>query len=147
MNRRAALRAVLGSPALAGLGPTAAAAGLPEEFAAIPGQPVVALAAHPAVGPRLRVMAAGRQRMVSDAVRGAGPPVVWEDGWLSGQGTAGQLRCLLAYEPRAEQVALMLWDGNDPSLFVPPRFAPWPPGLRGAVRRFNPQIEAQLRWG
>ncbi|MCX7374692.1 MAG: hypothetical protein NTW56_20040 [Alphaproteobacteria bacterium] len=119
---------------------------LPAEYAGLPGRPVVAMVAHPAIGPRLRPMAAGRQRLVSDALRGTGPGVVWEGGWLSGWGVAGETRCFLAFEPRAEQLALMLWEGNNPSLFVPPRWAPWPEALRPALRRFNPQIEAQLRW-
>ncbi|MCS6890546.1 MAG: hypothetical protein RMK64_03520 [Rhodovarius sp.] len=119
----------------------------PEEFASLPGQPVAAMAAHPAIGPRLRAMAAGRQRLVAEALRGRGPAVVWEGGWLSGWAAAGELRCFLAYEPRAEQVALMLWEGNRPSLFIPPRWAPWPEALRPALRRFNPEIEAQLRFG
>jgi len=119
----------------------------PAEFADLPGQRVVAMVAHPAIGPRLRPMAAGRQRLVAEALRGEGPPVVWEGGWLSGWGRAGETRCLLGYEPRAEQLALMLWEGVNPSLFIPPRWAPWPEALRPALRRFNPQIESQLRWG
>ncbi len=139
MNRRALPLLLL--PAIA------RADALPAEYAALPGQPVVAMVAHPAIGPRLRTMVAGRQRLVSDALRGQGPAVVWEGGWLSGWGVAGETRCFLAFEPRAEQLAVMLWEGNNPSLFVPPRWAPWPEALRPAMRRFNPQIEAQLRWG
>lgn len=140
MNRRGLLLLALASPALA-------EEAVPEEFAALVGQPVVALAAHPAVGPRLRRMAAGRQRLVSDALRGNGPGLVWEAGWLAGHSGLGEARVLLGYAPASEQVALMLWEGNSPSLFIPPRYAPWPEGLRGALRRFNPELEGQMRFG
>lgn len=126
-----------------------AAAGLaaPEEFSALPGQPVLALAVHPAVYPRLRVMSAGRQRVVSDTLRGRGPGLGWHEGWLHGWAGTAEARVFLAYEPQAEQLALMLWQDGRPSLFVPPRLAPWPEALRVPLRGFNPELEAQMRWG
>lgn len=129
--------------------PAACRAGpsLPEEFAALPGQPVLALAVHPAVFPRLRVMSAGRQRVVSDTLRGRGPEVVWQESWLHGWAGTDAARVFLAYEPAAEQVALMLWEEGRPSLFIPPRWAPWPEALRAPLRGFNPELETQLRWG
>lgn len=133
MNRREFLAVALASP--------------PEEFSALPGQPLLALAAHPAVAPRLRVMSAGRQRVVSDTVRGRGPAVGWHEGWLHGWAGTPAARVFLAYEPAAEQVALMLWEEGRPSLFVPPRWAPWPEALRVPLRGFNPELEGQLRWG
>lgn len=123
------------------------AAALPEEFAALPGQPVLALAVHPAVFPRLRVMSAGRQRVVSDTLRGRGPALGWQEGWLNGWAGTETARVFLAYEPAAEQVALMLWEESRPSLFIPPRWAPWPEALRAPLRGFHPELEAQLRWG
>ena len=56
----------------------------PEEFSGLIGQPVLALAVHPAVFPRLRVMSAGRQRVVSDGLRGRGPALGWHEGWEIG---------------------------------------------------------------
>lgn len=106
----------------------------------------MALAAHPAVGPRLRRMAAGRQRLVSDTLRGTGPGLTWEGGWLAGHASAAAAHVFLAFEPASEQVALMLWEVERPSLFVPPRYAPWPAGLRGALGRFNPAILAGMRF-
>ena len=49
--------------------------------------------------------------------------------------------------PLAEQLALMLWEAGRPSLFIPPRWAPWPEALRVPLRGFNTELEAQLRWG
>lgn len=121
-------------------------AAIPPEFAALPGQPVAALAMHPAVGPRLRVMSAGRQRQLSDALRGEGPPLAWHGGWLSAWARLGENRAFLAYDPHSEQVAVMLWVGNGNSLSVPPLRSPWPEGLREGMRGFNPQLEAQMRW-
>ncbi|MCW8086453.1 hypothetical protein [Sabulicella glaciei] len=118
---------------------------LPEEFAGLPGQPVLALAVHPAVTPRLRPVTGGRQRVISDALRGEGPGIAWEEGWLSGH-AHGPAHVFLAYSPISEQIAVMLWEGNRPSLFIPPRYAPWPGGLREPLRRFNPQIPDQMRF-
>jgi hypothetical protein len=125
----------------------ASGAPAPEEFAGLPGQPVLALAVHPAVFPRLRVMSAGRQRVVSDTLRGRGPALGWHEGWLHGWAGTEEARVFLAYEPAQEQLALMLWQEGRPSLFVPPRFAPWPEALRVPLRGFNPELEGQMRWG
>ena len=125
----------------------AAGGALPDEFAGLPGQPVIALAVHPAVFPRLRVMSAGRQRVVSDTLRGRGPGLGFSDGWLHGWAGTEAARVFLGYEPAAEQVALMLWEEGRPSLFIPPRWAPWPAALRVPLRGFNPELETQLRWG
>ena len=123
-----------------------AAISLPPEFDDLPGQPVLALAVHPAVFPRLRVMSAGRQRVVSDTLRGRGPSLAWQQAWLHGWAGTAAARVFLAYQPAAEQLALMLWEEGRPSLFIPPRWAPWPEALREPLRGFNPELEAQLRW-
>ena len=122
-----------------------AAAPLPEEFAALPGQPVLALAIHPAVAALLRPASGGRQRLLSDALRGTGPGVTWEGGWLSGH-AHGEGHVFLAFEPRTERLALNLWDGNRPSLMIPPRAAHWPEALRAPLTRFNPEVAALMRW-
>lgn len=123
----------------------AAPAPPPEEFAALPGQPVLALAIHPAVAALLRPASGGRQRVLSDALRGQGPGVAWEEGWLSGH-AHGAAHVFLAYHVAGERIAVMLWEGNRPSLFIPPRIAAWPEALRAPVARFNPEVAAQLRW-
>jgi hypothetical protein len=130
-----------------GVAGPAFAADPPEEFAGLAGKPIVGLAAHPAIGPRLRRMAAGRQRLVSETLRGAGPGITWENGWLAGHAHTASAHVLLGFAPASEQLALMLWEGDSPSLFIPPRYAPWPEGLRGALRRFNPALEAGMRFG
>jgi hypothetical protein len=119
---------------------------IPAEFAGLPGQPVVALAQHPAVGPRLRVVARGRQKQVSDTLRGTGPGMTWQGGWIAGWARLEEHRVFLGYNPRSEQLAVMLWVGNTSSLSVPPLMSPWPEGLREAMKGFNPQLEGQMRW-
>jgi hypothetical protein len=111
------------------------------------GQPLLALVQHPAVGPRLRVMAQGHQRALAEAVRGDGPPLaVAEARWVHGRARAGERRVLLALDAWTEQVALILYEGAQPLAFVPPRGAPWPAALRGAVEAFSPQVAAALRF-
>ncbi len=132
-------RLLLAAPLLLAAGP------VPEEFSALPGQPVLALAVHPAVASLLRPASGGRQRLLSDALRGRGPGVAWEEGWLSGH-AHGEGHVFLAFEPRTERLALSLWDGNRPSLFIPPRAANWPEALRAPVTRFNPEVAALMRW-
>lgn len=131
--------------ALAALAPGAARAQAPEVLE-LAGQPVLALAAHPAVGPRLRAMAQGRQRLLAEAVRGEGPGLAVTGDWLHGRARAGEARVLLAFDTRTETVAIILYDGAAPALFVPPRFAPWPAALREAVEGFSPQVAAALRF-
>ncbi|MCX8135394.1 MAG: hypothetical protein N3D18_15695 [Roseococcus sp.] len=138
MNRRGLL-------ALAALPPGAARAQAPEVLD-LAGQPVLALATHPAVGPRLRAMAQGRQRLLSEALRGEGPPLAVSGGWVHGRARAGEARVLLAFDTRSEAVAIILYEGSAAALFVPPRFAPWPAALRAAVEGFSPQVAAALRF-
>ncbi|MBY0336552.1 MAG: hypothetical protein K2X11_08055, partial [Acetobacteraceae bacterium] len=112
------------------------------------GQPVAALAAHPAVGPRLRRMAAGRQRVVSDALRGPeGAPIAEAGPWLQGWAATEEARCLLGFDTHTENVVIMLLEGGRPSLFIPPRFAPWPEPLREAIRGFAPELYPTMRFG
>lgn len=114
---------------------------------ALAGQPLLALALHPAVGPRLRVMAQGRQRVLSEALRGEGPPLAVSKGrWIHGRARNGEARVLLGFDARTEAVALILYEGSQPLVFVPPRFAPWPEALREAVTEFSPRIAEALRF-
>ncbi len=137
-SRRAAL--------LAFAAPGLARAEAPEVLDLV-GQPLVALAAHPAVGPRLRRMAAGRQRAVSEAVRAPGPPLALAGEWLHASAANAEARVLLAFAWRSESVALLLVEADRPSLFVPPRAAAWPAALRGPVAGIAPEIAARMRFG
>ncbi len=111
------------------------------------GQPVLELARHPTVGPRLRSMSAGRQRIVSDALRGAGPPLAVTDGrWVHGYGVTHEARVFLAFDTHTESVVILLLEDGRPSLFIPPRVAPWPAALLPAVREFAPEMAAQMRF-
>jgi hypothetical protein len=137
LNRRALIALTLA--------PGAARAQAPEVLE-LAGQPVLALATHPAIGPRLRAMSQGRQRLLSEALRGEGPPLAIAGDWVVGRARAGETRVLLAFDTRTETVAIILYEGAAPSLFVPPRIAPWPVALREAVEGFSPQVAAGLRF-
>lgn len=138
MNRRAFLAFALL--------PCAALADAPEVLE-LAGQPVLELARHPTVGPRLRSMSAGRQRVVSDALRGAGPPIaVTDQRWVHGYGITPEARVFLAFDTHTESVVILLLEDGRPSLFIPPRVAPWPTALLPAVREFAPEMAAQMRF-
>ncbi len=138
MNRRALLALILA--------PFPARAEAPEVLE-LAGQPVLELARHPTVGPRLRSMSAGRQRLVSDTLRGSGPPLAIADGrWVHGYGVTEEARVFLAFDTHTESVVILLLDGGRPSLFIPPRVARWPAALRPAVQEFAPEMAAQMRF-
>jgi hypothetical protein len=138
LNRRALLAL--------GLLPAPAWAQAPEVLL-LAGQPVLELARHPTVGPRLRSMSAGRQRIVSDALRGAGPPLAVTDGhWVHGYGVTEEARVFLGFDTHTESVVILLLQGGRPSLFIPPRMAPWPAALQPAIRDFAPDMAAQMRF-
>jgi hypothetical protein len=126
--------------------PFAARAEAPEVLA-LAGQPVLELARHPTVGPRLRSMSAGRQRVVSDTLRGPGPPLtVTDDRWVHGYGVTEEARVFLGFDTRTESVVILLLEDGRPSLFIPPRVAPWPAALRPAIAEFAPEMAAQMRF-
>ncbi|MBS7790858.1 hypothetical protein KTR66_12675 [Roseococcus sp. SDR] len=137
MNRRALLAFALL--------PGVARAEAPEVLE-LAGQPVLELARHPAVGPRLRSMAAGRQRLVSDTLRGAGPPLAVTAPWIHGYGVTAEARVFLGFDTQTESVVILLLEGDRPSLFIPPRVAPWPAALRPALMEFAPEMAAQMRF-
>ena len=138
MNRRGLLAGLLL--------PLPALADAPEVLE-LAGQPVLELARHPTVGPRLRSMSAGRQRVVSDALRGQGPPLAVTDGrWVHGFGVIPEARVFLAFDIRTESVVILLLEDGRPSLFIPPRVAPWPAALLPAIREFAPEMAAAMRF-
>lgn len=117
------------------------------EVLELAGRPVLELARHPTVGPRLRSMSAGRQRVVSDALRGQGPPLAVTDGrWVHGFGVIPEARVFLAFDTRTESVVILLLEDGRPSLFIPPRVAPWPAALLPAIREFAPEMAAAMRF-
>lgn len=129
--------------------PASAQAAAPEVLE-LAGQPLVALVAHPTVGPRLRAMSGGRQRVVSDAVRGPGPPLAVTGSWIHGQACAaqgcGEAKIFLAFDSQTEAVVIMLLENDRSSLFIPPRVAPWPAILAPAIREFSPELGAVMRF-
>nr|WP_314074504.1 hypothetical protein [uncultured Roseococcus sp.] len=120
------------------------------ELLELAGQPVLELARNPLVGPRLRAMTGGRQRIVSDAVRGPGSPLAITGSWIHGMAcpTTGcdEARIFLAFDTQTETVVIMLLEKNRPSLFIPPRVAPWPAVLEPAIREFSPELAAVMRF-
>lgn len=132
--------------ALLALLPATAQAQAPEVLL-LAGQPVLELARHPTVGPRLRSMSAGRQRIVSDALRGSGPPLAVTDArWVHGYGVITGARVFLAFDTHTESVVILLLEDGRPSLFIPPRVAPWPAALQAALREFAPEMAAVMRF-
>ncbi len=79
-------------------------------------------------------------------MRAPGPPLALAGGWVHGSAAHDEARVLLAFAWRTETVALLLLEADRPSLFVPPRIAPWPEALRDAVGAFAPEIAARLRF-
>jgi len=139
LNRRSLL--------LLALAPLPARADAPEVLALV-GQPVLELARHPTVGPRLRTMSAGRQRVVSDALRGEGPGIAITDGrWVHGYAVIPEARVFLGFDTQTESVVIMLLEDGRPSLFIPPRVAPWPAALRAPLAEFAPEMAAVMRFG
>ena len=129
-----------------GLTPIAAKADAPEVLLLV-GMPVLELARHPAVGPRLRSMSAGRQRILSDALRGNGPAIEVTNGrWVHGHAATLSARIFLGFDTRTESVVIMLLEEGRPSLFIPPRVAPWPAALQPALEDFAPSIAAVMRF-
>jgi hypothetical protein len=131
----------------------AAAPPPPADPLALAGQPVLALAAHPAVVGTLRQATGGRQGAVARHLRLPGPSLrVIADrtiyGWACDAGAAGcgQDGIFLAYDATAGRIFLALVEGGAPIAWVPPRAAPWPAALEGPLRDFNPALAARLRF-
>ncbi len=92
-------------------------------------------------------MSAGRQRIVSDTLRGAGPPLAITDGrWVHGYGVTEEARVFLGFDTHTESVVILLLQNERPSLFIPPRVAPWPAALQPALRDFAPDMAAVMRF-
>lgn len=136
--------------ALLAVGIIAPAHAATPEVLALEGQPLLELVRNSQVGPRLRTMTGGRQRIVSDAVRGPGTPLAVTGTWIHGTAcpTAGcdEARLFLAFDTQTETVVIMLLEKNRPSLFIPPRVAPWPAVLEPAIRDFSPELGAVMRF-
>lgn len=150
MRRRRSLAAA--ALALALPSGAAAQASPPEDPRALAGEPVLALAAHPAVTLTLRQSTGGRQSAVARQARNPGPPLrVTPDGafvlgWGCGGAGCAQDGLFLAYDVAREQLFVVLFEGGQPLSWVPPRASPWPAALEAPLREFSPEIAARMHF-
>lgn len=112
---------------------------------------MLALAQHPEVGPSVNAVTGGRRSLAAALLRGAGPPLALvEDRWIAGWGCAaegcGTAALYLAHDRQERRIYLLITEGGVPTLFVPPRRAPWPEPLRESLRQFDPEVAAALRF-
>jgi hypothetical protein len=131
--------------------PLRAAAARPDPLA-LAGQPVLALAAHPAVAGTLRQATGGRQGAVARHLRLPGPPLrALGGGTIYGWACDPDAGCgrdgiFLAYDAPGGRIFVLLVEDGAPIAWVPPRAAPWPAALEGPLRAFNPAMAARLRF-
>ena len=131
-----------------------AGATAPEDPRALAGQPVLALAIHPAVTLTLRQSTGGRQGAVARLARAPGPPLrLTPDGrylygWGCGAATGGCAAdgFFLAQDLEHEQIFVVLFEGGRPLLWVPPRASPWPPALRAPLAAFSAEIAGRMNF-
>lgn len=132
MRRPAGRRAIL-----LGLAASLPAAAQEAPLRGLVGQSLVAFAAHPAVAVLLRNSARGRQQLVYDGLRLAGPPVYMADEhWLVGWARQGRRGLFMAFEVEAEQLVLFLLDDGRP-LYLSPRSRHWPAPLAAPFADFT----------
>lgn len=147
------MRRILLSLILALCLPGAAGAETPEDPRDLAGQPVLALATHPAVTLTLRQSTGGRQSAVARLARAPGPAlrVTPDGGWIYGWGCVAATGCaadgfFLAHDLRHAQLFVVLFEGGQPLLWVPPRASPWPAALEAPIREFSPAIAARMNF-
>ena len=153
MRRGAAPVLAVVLAALPAMAVPARAGGTAEEVRALAGQPVLALAAHPAVSLTLRQATGGRQGAVARLARAPGPPLrlTPEGGFLYAWGCGAETDCttdgfFLAQDLAREQIFVVLFEGGQPLLWVPPRASPWPAALEGPLREFSRAIAGRMNF-
>jgi hypothetical protein len=125
----------------------------PEDARDLAGQPVLALASHPAVTLTLRQATGGRQSILARAARQPGPPLrVTADGrFVFGWSCDPAAGCaasglFLAFDAERPQVFLALFDEGRAQAWVPPRTAHWPAALEAPLRSFSPDVVGLVRF-
>ncbi len=138
---------------LLALAPAAARAQVPpEDPRALAGQPVLALASHPAVTLTLRQSSGGRQSAVARLARAPGPPLrVTPDGqvvygWGCGAAGCGADGLFLGYDAVRERLFVVLFAESQSLLWVPPRASRWPATLEAPIAEFSPEIAQRMRF-
>ncbi len=131
----------------------AAAAEPPEDTRALAGQPVLALASHPAVTLTLRQSSGGRQAVVARLARAPGPGLrVTPDGtYVYGWGCSAETSCttdgfFLAQDAVHAQIFVVMFERGQQLLWVPPRASPWPAALEAPLREFSPEIADRMNF-
>jgi hypothetical protein len=116
------------------------------------GQPVLALASHPAVRLTLRQSTGGRQSVVARLARapGAALRLTPEGRYLYGWG-CGEAGCtadgfFLGLDLEHEQIFVVIFAESAPLLWVPPRAAPWPAPLQAPLQEFSDAIAGRMRF-
>ena len=147
-GRRRSLAAAVALPLLA-----AAAEAPPEDPRALVGQPVLALASHPAVTLTLRQATGGRQAAVARQARNPGPGlrITPDGGFLYGWGCGARTGCgadglFLALDLGRPQVFAVLFENGMPLSWVPPRASPWPAPLEGPLREFSAEVAKRMNF-
>lgn len=116
------------------------------------GQPVLALAAHPAVTLTLRQSTGGRQSVVARLARAPGPALrVTPDGrylyaWGCGTAGCGADGFFLGLDLTHEQIFVVLFADGAPLLWVPPRASPWPAALEAPLREFSAEMPGRMNF-
>jgi hypothetical protein len=130
----------------------AAPAAAQEDPRALVGQPVLALASHPAITLTLRQSSGGRQSVVARLARAPGPPLrVTPDGrylygWGCGAAGCGAEGFFLGLDLTHEQIFVVLFADAAPLLWVPPRASPWPAPLEAPLRAFSAEIADRMNF-
>jgi hypothetical protein len=124
-----------------------------EETRALVGQPVLALATHPEVTLTLRQSTGGRQGAVARLARAPGPPLRLTPGgdYVYGWGCLAATGCgadgfFLAHDTVHAQIFVVLFEGGQPLLWVPPRASPWPAALAAPLREFSAEIAGRMNF-
>lgn len=116
------------------------------------GQPVLALASHPAVTLTLRQSTGGRQSVVARLARAPGAPVrITPDGrylyaWGCGGSGCTADGFFLGLDTLHEQIFVVLYADSAPLLWVPPRASPWPAELAAPIREFSVAIADRMNF-
>lgn len=113
------------------------------------GRPVSALAFHPDLVIGFRSVVRGRQSAVYRHLQASGPGLTVRDGrfvygWTCAGGDCARDGLFLGYDSAAEQFFLLLLDGGEPSLTIPPRGAPWPAELATPVLDLRPDLRRRI---
>ena len=116
-----------------------------EAITTVVGQPVLALAQRAELTTGLRFNSGGHRSALAARLRDPGPPVELAEGrYLFGHGCrpegCREGGAFLAYDTQDERMFLLLTEGGNVRLSVPPDPRAWPAALRPGLRGFIPAL-------